>query len=78
MQFGWKVAGVGFDGLDIAQRIDAAEMLRIGYLTAMVPMDRLDREGARRLCRGRVQEPVRWLHQRVKVPPSTGMTVPVR
>jgi enoyl-CoA hydratase/carnithine racemase len=27
-----------------AQRIDAAEMLRIGYLTAMVPMDRLDRE----------------------------------
>ncbi|PZA13378.1 enoyl-CoA hydratase/isomerase family protein [Rhodopseudomonas palustris] len=27
-----------------AQRIDAAEMLRIGYLTQMVPMDRLDRE----------------------------------
>ncbi|MCG6207823.1 enoyl-CoA hydratase/isomerase family protein [Rhodopseudomonas sp. HC1] len=27
-----------------AQRIDAAEMLRIGYLTTMVPMDRLDRE----------------------------------
>jgi enoyl-CoA hydratase/carnithine racemase len=27
-----------------AQRIDAAEMLRIGYLTAMVSMDRLDRE----------------------------------
>ena len=27
-----------------AQRIDAAEMLRIGYLTAMTPMDRLDRE----------------------------------
>jgi enoyl-CoA hydratase/carnithine racemase len=27
-----------------AQKIDAAEMLRIGYLTAMVPMDRLDNE----------------------------------
>lgn len=27
-----------------AQRIDAAEMLRIGYLTQMVAMDRLDRE----------------------------------
>ncbi|WP_322516184.1 enoyl-CoA hydratase/isomerase family protein [Rhodopseudomonas palustris] len=27
-----------------AQRIEAAEMLRIGYLTAMVSMDRLDRE----------------------------------
>jgi enoyl-CoA hydratase/carnithine racemase len=27
-----------------AQKIDAAEMLRIGYLTAVVPMDRLDNE----------------------------------
>jgi enoyl-CoA hydratase len=27
-----------------AQRIEAAELLRIGYLTAMVTMDRLDRE----------------------------------
>jgi enoyl-CoA hydratase/carnithine racemase len=27
-----------------AQKLDAAEMLRIGYLTAMVPMDRLDNE----------------------------------
>jgi enoyl-CoA hydratase/carnithine racemase len=29
-----------------AQKIDAAEMLRIGYLTAMVPADRLDTEVA--------------------------------
>jgi len=27
-----------------AQKIDAAEMLRIGYLTAMVPAERLDEE----------------------------------
>jgi enoyl-CoA hydratase/carnithine racemase len=27
-----------------AQKLDAAEMLRIGYLTAVVPMDRLDNE----------------------------------